>query len=90
MLINAVEDADVADNSNNDMYARTKKNSKWVDYIKKTLWLATFIAIYILYFKTNQLEGQNSMAKHWIQIEMLGLILELPFIFGQYKVMQMK
>lgn len=50
MLMNADEDLEAIDTSNNDVYARSKGNHSFMKYIKSVIWLGTFVTIIVIYF----------------------------------------
>ena len=84
-------DIDETELSSSDMFQKQQKamgkHGKSLVFLKTAAFLIVFVTIVVLYFSYDWLDGENTMAKTWIQVEMVGLAVEFPFFFCMQKVM---
>ena len=86
MNANESDDASLFDSSASDAFSRSKA-SPIMKYIKSIVWVVTLVSIVVLYFQYDMLKGQNTMAKQWIELEMIAMFFEFPFFMCLFKVM---
>lgn len=81
-----------------NMYGLTKgesipkmrsKSTCFSFYTKIFLWIMMFTVVggtYFLKQSANNFEGQNLLSKIWINVELIGFIVEIPYWYFQVEV----